>query len=88
MEKELYEILLGGGAIGLFYIVYLIVRVIFGKGNGNYQKKTADAVNLIESNHLNDILGAIKEQTKASSDDHKEQIKVLTEIKTILQERK
>jgi hypothetical protein len=31
MTPELYQILLGGGAVAALYVVYLIVRTIFGK---------------------------------------------------------
>jgi len=79
MEKEVYELILTGGAVGVLYVIYLIIKVMFGKKNGQ-----TIALNKISNNDLNHIYSEMLHQTEQ----HNEQIKLLTKIATILEERK
>lgn len=86
MEQELYQILLTGGAISLFFILYMIVKVIFGKKkNGNYDQKMLDEVRLLNQNHLSTIDKTLNDgfdrMVKATTDMHIDLKGELKEIK-------
>ncbi len=89
MEQELYQILLTGGAVSLFFILYMIVKVIFGKKkNGNYDQKMLDEVRLLNQNHLSTIDKTLNDGfdrvAKCITDMHKDMAKELGEIKGII----
>jgi hypothetical protein len=75
------------GAVGGVAIALTYLWLKYGKPKDSLQQKTLDEIQMIGGNHLGDILDAIKDQTRSTSEDHKRQIEVLTEIKTILRER-
>lgn len=81
------------GLFALFIIQYFQTQK--AKKNGNsikgdniYSKIAAEGIGNIAENHLNHIELAIREGTNQTHLDHNDQIKVLTEIRTILSERK
>jgi len=83
MQNEVYQLLLTGGAIGILYAVYLIVKVIFDKKkntDANYSKQMAREIGIISENHLNHIEQAIREQTADNSEWHRKQYEILCQI--------
>lgn len=59
MENELYQLLLTGGAMGLFYILYLIVKIVFSKKKDN---GSTEILQKIQANDMQHIGAGIVEQ--------------------------
>jgi len=76
-------------SLGLIELLKYAISLLGRKKNGDYySKEMARELSIISENHLHSIEEAIREQTRQSHNDHQDQIKILTEIRTILSERK
>jgi hypothetical protein len=73
-------------ALGLIELLKYALTLLSRKKNGNnYSKEVSRELSVISENHLNSIEGAIKEQTRNSTEWNTKIYQTLCEIKGILQ---
>jgi len=75
--------------LGAVAIIFLFcAKEFFAYLKSKKENGVGGKLDMIRGNDLTHILGAINEQTKVNHQDHTDQIKMLSEIATILRERK
>ena len=85
-EKIMEQYILQLGALGIIFA--LAIREFFAYLKSKKENGVGGKLDLIRGNDLTHILAAIQDQTKTNHEDHTSQITVLTEIATILKERR